>query len=489
MKQKYQILLLISFLILPLMNAQAGVISGDEYAQRRAEIAEAVGANSLVILFPNEDVTRNDDVTWPFRQNTHLYYLTGNVTQKTHLLMLVGGDETEEYLFVEAANPQFETWIGRLPTEEENIATSGVERIVPIARFEATINGALNGRSRGEDRSRFAHFSRSVIKGEATVWLDLGGFRNIDQDGSLSPEQAFAQKLRRQFPEIKIRNLAPLLSQMREVKSENEITVLRHAINATLAAHKAAMDAASGATTEAQIKAVIEATFVNEGACCWGFPSIVAMGSNGTILHYTANDAALEHDKMILVDIGAEKEYYTADVTRTFPLDGTFSKEQADIYQIVLDAQSAAFELTHVGVEQKTLTDKAIEVVGAGLLELGLITENTPEQVRLYFFHGLGHSIGLDVHDPYNSFENPFQAGFVFTIEPGVYVRKKDVVANPLFKGLSAEEQAGIIEKLDIYDGIAVRIEDDVLVTDGAPVWLSDGAPRTIADIEAYMAK
>jgi Xaa-Pro aminopeptidase len=189
----------------------------------------------------------------------------------------------------------------------------------------------------------------------------------------------------------------------------------------------------------------------------------------------------------VLTDLGAEVDGYSADVTRTYPADGTFSPEQRAIYEIVLAAQNESLALMRPGHRHVEVNDRAIEVVGRELLKLGLVTKNTREQARLYLFHGTGHPLGLQVHDVYDT-ARPYEPGMVFTNEPGVYVRKDDILASDVFAHLPASEQTSMRAALMRYDGIGVRIEDDVLITSGEPKILSARAPRTVNEIESWMA-
>jgi len=193
-------------------------------------------------------------------------------------------------------------------------------------------------------------------------------------------------------------------------------------------------------------------------------------------------------DGLLLVDIGAEVEGgYGADLTRTYPADGTFSTEQRAVYDAVFAAQSEAIPLMRAGRRFIDVHNKALEVVGRELLKLGLVTANTPEQAALYLFHGSGHPLGLQTHDVYDR-TRPFEAGMVFTNEPGIYVRPDDILGSEVFKKLPAREQESMRAAVGRYDGIGVRIEDDVLITAAEPKVLSAGAPRAARDIEALMA-
>jgi Xaa-Pro aminopeptidase len=242
------------------------------------------------------------------------------------------------------------------------------------------------------------------------------------------------------------------------------------------------------ADRENQVQATIEYTFRNLGACCWAFPSIVAAGENATILHYQSNNDPVVRAGLVLADVGAEVEGYAADVTRTFPANGRFSAEQRLIYDAVLEAQVECLDLMRPGRLFGEVQTRALEVIGRGLLRLGLISRNDPAQTRLYFFHGVGHPLGLQTHDVFDR-TRKFEPNMVVTLEPGIYVRKNDVLSSEAYKGLAPPEQDSIRKALERFSGIGIRIEDDVLITDSMPKIMSAAAPRTTAGIEEWMAR
>src|SRR6185436_14940512 len=266
-------------------------------------------------------------------------------------------------------------------------------------------------------------FLASVRAGRAEVWLVMHDRGSIGSPATR--EQRFADDLRRQYPDVRFRDASPLLLAMREIKSPAELTLIQRAVDITAEAQKAAMARVLTATRENQVQATIEFTFRNLGACCWAFPSIVAAGRNATTLHYETNNGPIPRDGLLLTDIGAEVEGYSADVTRTYPADGTFSPEQRAIYDAVFAAQNEAIPLMRPGGRFIDVHTKALEVVGRELLRLGLVTKNTPEQAFLYFFHGVGHTLGLQTHDAFDR-ARALEPGMVFTNEPGGYVRKDD---------------------------------------------------------------
>ena len=481
-----------AILLLVTSAALAQSIPATEYKARRDRVARAIGPNAMLVLTSPPPAERNGDVVYPFRQDDNLLYLTGISQSNTSLVLVPGEDKYREVLFVDEANPAREVWTGRLMTPDEVKARSGVAEVAGSGAFrqfvEAALSGAPYGRSETYGYFRGASmpaFRELVRGGRAEVWVPLR--RRGQTEFDAPRELRFVTELRRRYPEVAIRNVDPLLVSMREVKSESEIALIQKAIDITANAHKAAMRRILTATNEKQVHATIEHAFLEGGADGWGFPSIVAAGENGTTLHYERNDAPIARDVMLVADIGAEVSGYTADITRTFPADGTFSDAQRAIYQAVLTAQNDVMPLMRPGTLWRDIHTKATDSIGRELLRLGLITENVPAQVQLYFMHGLGHPLGLQVHDVFDP-DRKLEAGMVLTNEPGIYVRPDDVTRSPVFTKLTAEQQAGIRRALDRYRGIGVRIEDDVLVTAAGPKLLSGAAPRTIEEIERWMA-
>ncbi len=469
----------------------AGAADAGEFAARRAEVMRRIGPDGMLILLSPPAQVRNGDVEWPYRQDDNLLYLTGLGNADTALVLVPGEAAHREVVFTRDSDPAEELWNGRVPGADEVSARSGVAEVASAARFEAFIRAAMEGKAWG-DSTVYRSFAtaglpawqRKVREGKAVVWMlqEERGF-----GGQAGPAQAFIERLRRSYPELQFRDAFPLLTEMRMRKTPAEIAIVQRAVDTTVAAQKAAMRRALTATHEYQVEATIEYVFRDSGACCWGFPSIVASGRNATTLHYESNDDPIAPGSLVLSDIGAEVEGYTADVTRTYPQSGRFSPEQRAIYEAVLRAQAATIALMMPGAYMRDLHEVAIRSLGEDLLRLGLVSRNERDQVRMYFPHGLGHDLGLRVHDVDDP-SHPLAPGRIVTSEPGIYVRAADVRANPAYRALPAAERAGIDAALSRYDGIGVRIEDDILITTGAPRNLSAAAPRTVAEIEAWMA-
>lgn len=479
--------------VLALLLALPGVAaaaSAADYAARRAELMRQIGPDGMLILLAPPPRNRNGDVDWPFRQEDSLLYLTGLENPGTALVLVPGETSHRELVFSADSDPSQELWTGRVPGFRDVSARSGVEEVASNTRFRDFLRAAMEGQAWGNGKAyrSFAtaglpNWQRRLRSGKAVVWMIL---EDRSFGGSATAEQALAEELRRSYPELQFRDAFPLLTGMRMVKSASEIATVQRAIDATVEAQKAAMQRVKSARHEYEVQATIEYTFRNLGACCWGFPSIVASGRNATTLHYETNGDPIAPGGLMLTDIGAEVEGYTADVTRTYPQSGRFSPEQRAIYEAVLRAQTQSMALMKSGARMGDVHEAAIRILGEDLLKLGLISRNERDQVRLYFPHGLGHQLGLRVHDV-DDRSRPLEPGMIVTNEPGIYVRANDVRTSPVYLALPANERAGIDAALNRYADIGVRIEDDVLITDGAPRNLSAAAPRTVQDVEAWM--
>ncbi|MBP8097715.1 MAG: aminopeptidase P N-terminal domain-containing protein [Arenimonas sp.] len=477
------------FVLLALAPALAAA-GPDEFAARRAELARRIGPDGMLILMSPPPAQRNGDVDWPFRQEDSLLYLTGQNEPETSLVLVPGESEHKELIFVRDGNPSQEVWTGRIPSRDQVSKETGIRQVVSSTRFRGFLQAAMEGRSWGESR-QFRTFGPTglvawrdrVRSGKAVVWMIM---ETRDLGGEPSAELKLVEELRRSYPELQFRDAWPLLSSMRMIKDESEIASVQRAIDVTIEAQKAAMQRVKTARNEYEIQATVEYTFRNLGACCWAFPSIAASGRNTTTLHYETNNDPITAGGLMLTDIGAEVDGYSADVTRTYPQDGSFSPEQKAIYEAVLRTQSETIPMMKAGVYMGEVHEAAVKILGEELLRLGLISSNEREQVVMYFLHGLGHQLGLRTHDVSDR-GRKLEAGMIVTNEPGLYVRPTDVRANAAYLKLTAEQRAGIDAALEKYADIGVRIEDDILITDGAPKNLSAAAPRTVAEIEAFM--
>ncbi len=435
--------LTLACLLLPVPLAAAdltGVVSGPDSAFIPAKVLEARRAALFDLLQPGIVLIRSADPRdfyehpqdSDFRQNNNFYYLTGVETPGSWLVMFkpeTGPGKT--VLYLPERNPMSESWTGpQLGPDEEAVRRTGIKEVRPVSQFEPDVLGRLGSTwALQEYRWLYLPMGEETAETQELVELALGSSRTIA-------------------------DVAALLAELRVVKDSVELARLRRAIDITAEAQREAMKAARPGMHEYELEAVIEYTFHDLGAERVGYPSIVGSGPNSVILHHDKNRRRMEEGDLVVVDVGAEYGYYTADVTRTFPVSGEFTERQRAIYELVLGAQKAAIDSIRPGVKVAQLE----QIVRRYMREHsnGLCGDATCDR---YFVHGLGHYIGMNVHDV-GGYGRPLEPGMVLTIEPGIYL---------------ADESLG------------VRIEDDVLVTDDGHEVLSAGAPKTVEQIEALM--
>jgi len=322
---------------------------------------------------------------------------------------------------------------------------------------------------------------------------------SLGSDDSLaaSPDEQLVAALRRQHPQLKIVSANGLVAQLRGRKTADEMALIKRAVEITVAAQRDAFQSVRVGAHEYEVEATIENTFRKSGSERPSFATIVGSGPNSTTLHYNVNARQIQAGDIVVMDVGASFHGYSADVTRTVPASGVYTAEQRAVYQIVRDAQAAAELQANPGADARLMNDSATAVLARGLTQLGLIESptatydtrsGTQPQYRLYYMHGLGHGIGLEVHDPDQFYyTGQLAEGSAFTIEPGIYVRENllDILADtPRNRALIAKIRPAV-EK---YRNVGVRIEDDYVITSKGLEWISR-APREITEIEALMRK
>lgn len=325
----------------------------------------------------------------------------------------------------------------------------------------------------------------AMAKDSATLYLLLP---REDDSREYKQEQAVAAQWAKSASGLNVRNAAPIFAQMRLIKSAMELRLLQHAIDITTEAHERAMAVAGRSQWEYEVESEIVYTFKRRNADHWGYPDIVGCGPNATTLHYEESQGRVKPTNLLLMDVGAEYGHYTADVTRTFPVGGKFSPEQAEIYQIVYDAQEEVAHIMRPGLVFPTdIHNAAVAKVKEGLLRLGLITDKNSDQYRIWFMHGTSHWLGMNVHDV-GGRNVKLEPGMVFTNEPGIYIRA-DALDNLPKTPENEKFITAVRPAFEKYKNIGVRIEDDMLVTTGGGEWLTKALPRSITDIEAFMSR
>jgi Xaa-Pro aminopeptidase len=474
-----------------------------ELMQRRERVAKSIGPQSFMILFSTEPRVYANDVDYPYRQENNLYYLTQLKQKSATLVLLPGNTKTREILFMPKRNPGAETWTGHMYSPEEANQLSGIREIWNMSEFEPFIKAIRNRqpyRPKQEnifmsdlpadmpltnDNGYTALFD-AAAKGEAGLFMLVPG---QGESREYKPEQRFASDWASTASGYSVKNAWPIFTEMRLAKSPMELRLLQHAIDISTEAHQRAWAMAGTAKWEYEVDAVMAYTMKLRNADNWGYPDIVGCGPNATTLHYIESQGAVKPGELLLMDVGAEYDHYTADITRTFPVNGKFTPLQAAVYQIVYDAQEAVAKATKPGATLSDVNRAGTEVVKDGLLKLGLITDKNSMQHRVWFMHGTSHWLGMNVHDVGGG--RPMVVGSVFTNEPGIYIRPDALDQMPF--GWKSEDwekfKATVRPAFEKYKGIGVRIEDDIVVTADGARWMSEALPRKLSDIEDFIAK
>jgi Xaa-Pro aminopeptidase len=448
-----------------------------EYAQRRAALAAKIQDGVLIAIGSQEPA--QDYLS--FYQNEPFTYLTGYNEPNASLVMVKRGGQTTATLFVEERDPAAEVWTGKRFGPEGATRATGIDAR-PVSQLRGVLDSLLN--------------SATQLYVVGNVQL---GSRQGDEQRVLSPDDQLVRSIAAAHPSVKVSPANMQVLMLRGTKSPAELDLIRKSVAITVDAQSEAMRAIEPGMYEFEVQGLIEYTFRRNGADRPSFSTIVGSGPNSTTLHYNADDRQMNAGEVVVMDIGASYRGYAADVTRTVPVSGTFTPDQRAIYQVVRDAQAAAERQAKPGAKAQLMSDSASAVLAAGLTRLGLIESPTATydcgtaqqrqecpQLGLYYMHGLGHGIGLEVHDPDQFyFTGTLAAGSAFTIEPGIYVRENLLELLP-----KTQRNEALVAKLrpavTKYRNIGVRIEDDYLITDQGLEWISR-APREANEVEALM--
>jgi Xaa-Pro aminopeptidase len=450
------------------VSAATAAVAGplqDDLIARRARLMERLGPQALAIVWSAEPKVYSLDVDYEFRQDSHFLYLTGIAQEGAVLVLMPGNKTSREILFVREPNPRREHWNGHLLTKDEATAESGIRTVHYSGDFEGFVASMFNrrpyGLKRGETTDDYDAFFAAVAANRATLALPFGPRPGLSDP--LPPAYAFAAKARDRFLNLTYLDTFPLIADLRQIKTPYEQTLMEQSGRISSEAHKAGMSTAAPGRFEYEVEAAIEHVYMASGAMSWGYPSIVGSGPNATILHYNESSRQMQAGDLLLVDAAASYKGYTIDITRTYPIDGTFSEAQKDLYRLVLAAQEAGMAAAKIGAKTADIEKASAEVVKKGLLALGLITDAGGDQFRTWYTHGVCHWIGMDVHDV-GDYEKPLAAGMTFVVEPGIYVRPQaletlaDTPENRTFK-------AGVAKAVEKYKGMGVRVEDSFLLT------------------------
>ena len=426
-------------------------LSDSEYLSRQSVFLGQLPEGSLVLMPTNPVVYRSNDTTFPFRANSYMLYLCGWSDPEAVLMAHREGAEWITTLFVQPHDTKAEIWEGRRVGIEGTVSGWPVDQAHSLEDIADSVTSHLNA---------------------CTSVYCISGL-NSELDELISRVDG-----------AELADPTPILDDMRVLKSKDEIRLMQESADIASASHIAAMRATFPGIGEWQVQSAIEAHFI---ACKsrWSYPSIVGGGDNATILHYNSNDNKISDGELVLVDAGCEVSGYASDITRTWPVNGKFSDQQREIYELVLKAELAGIEACQAGSPWSSMHHATSRVLAQGLIDLGVLDCSLEDALgddfngpfRNYFMHGSGHMLGLDVHDVGGGRqgddkpERSFEPGMVLTVEPGLY-----------FGSWRTD-----VEIPERYAGIGVRIEDNVLITSDGPVVLTSSCPKTIDEIEALV--
>ncbi|MBS1969245.1 MAG: aminopeptidase P family protein [Bdellovibrionales bacterium] len=428
------------------------------FAERRQRIGQDLQGSALIVAAHPEHI-RNHDVGYAYRQDSNMYYLTG-FEEPESILIFRPGLQPETVMFVRRRDKERETWDGF------RYGPEGVEREYKIDKAYPI--------------DEFMVHAPALLKEVEKVYYALYKNPEADQKVQACLERVKAMQGRTGYGLLPIHDADTMLGEYRVIKSEMELTNLREACEISAQAHLAAMRFTRPGVTERQVQGVLAHNFFMKGAAREGYNYIVASGNSATTLHYNFNDQPCRDGDLLLIDAGAEYNYYTGDITRTYPVNGKFTDEQARVYQGVLNVQKQIIEYVKPGIVFKDLHDMGTSLLTDLMLELGLLSGRKEDlisslQQKRYYPHGIGHWLGMDVHDAGLYFKKGVPREVVpnmcFTIEPGLYIPADDI---------SAPQK---------YRGIGIRIEDNIRVTSSGSENMTSSVPKEIADIEKVVGK
>ena len=418
--------------------------------------------NSIAIIPAAHEATRSYDTEYRFRQDSDFWYLTG-FPEPDAIAIIDPASKTQYTLYVRPRDLEMETWFGRREGVEGAVKNYKADRAFSIDRFDADLAKILDGHEK-------LYYRFAVDKA-----LDLKILSYLQTQR--------VRRLKTAYPPHTIVDPTIILGEMRLHKTSDEVEMMQRAADIAAEAHVLAMKKVKPGMNEFQVESLMESYMRHKGANGVAYNSIIGGGDNATILHYVENNMPLKDGDLILIDAGAEYRGYASDITRTFPVNGKYTKAQREVYDVVLDVQEQCIEYTKTGNTVKGRQEFSIELLTEGMKKLGLLKGSTKDLIKKksymkYYMHGVGHYLGLDVHDAGRYFTDqtartskPFAPGMVLTVEPGLYIPPDD-------KSAPAK-----------YRGIGIRIEDDVLVTKEGNRNLTSKVPKDPEEIEGLMAK
>ena len=431
-------------------------VKPQEYQQRRAAVIALMDSGSVAVFRSKDPDNRNGDTDNKFRQNDNFLYLTGCNETNSTLILAPNGIEIDS---VTKAN---EIFLNNVNTKNWSGYNIGVEGAPLVLGF-----GAEGTKSIVLPADKLKELLPQILKSKSLLYY-TPSLPDILFDPISNIKFAAAREMRKgleeKYPNLNVKGSGLLVNDLRSVKSAGELVLLQKAIDATVSGCIEAMKNCKPGMYEYELQAFIENCYTRSGCEFYGFPSIVGSGPNTLTFHYESNRRQMNSGELVVMDIGAEYHGYSADVTRTIPVNGIYSPEQKEIYELVLSAQTSAIKEVRSNVPMNAPGKKAMEILGEGLVKLGILQDKS--EAKKYCPHGISHFIGLAVHDVGST--KMLVPGMVFTVEPGLYIPDSS----------SCDKK---------YWGIGIRIEDDVLVTEHGCKVLSEAAPRTLEEIELFM--
>lgn len=432
-------------------------IKQSEFKARRTKLMQQMTPNSIAVLWAAPEYLRNGDSTYAYRQNSHFHYLTGYPEPMAAMILIPGRPEGEFIFFNEPNNPDYEIWVGKRIGQEGACQEYDANEAHPIEKMSEILSQLLEGKTR-------LYYSVGISdEWDKQITQSLAKIRARVRSGVGCPQD--------------ITNIDHLIDELRLIKSASEIQTMRHIGELSAQAHIQGMLACKTAINEYQVEAALWHHLAMHGCRQWAYTPIVGIGKNACVLHYIQNDAPLVPGELLLVDAGGEWDNYSSDITRTYPINGKFSPEQRQVYEIVLRSQKAGIEAIKPGLPWNEIQKTIIRVLIQGLAELGILKGAIDgliekEAHKPFYMHNSGHWLGLDTHDvgtyKVDQQWRPLKAGMVLTVEPGLYIKPSKNV-DPR------------------WWNIGIRIEDDIVVTDTGYEVLTSAAPKEIDEIETLM--
>lgn len=413
------------------------------FIKTRKNFFKKIESPSVTVLFSGRPIQRTADQEYPFEVNRNFYYLTG-INQAQVILVLIKNNNLQEaHLFIEENDPVLVKWVGKKlePVEASKISGIELENIHFLSSFDSFMFKLFNS-------------TRSPQGTYKVLYLDL---EQRELPGYTNQALEYSEVIRKKYPAVVIKNCYEDIIHLRMYKHPEEVALMRESIETTKGGIEELMRSSVPGLLEYQLEAYFNLWIKYHGNKKPSFETIVASGKNATILHYVNNDDVLKDKDLILFDLGCQTECYVSDITRTFPINGKFTKRQKEIYNVVLDVNKKCIEFLKPGITWDEYNNYAKKLLSKGCKKLGLIKEDS--ELSKYYYHSIGHSVGLDTHDP-ALYQYPIDEGMVITVEPGLYIEE---------------------------EGIGIRIEDNVLITKDGCINLSKDIIKEVDEIEQFM--